>query len=373
MSLEADPVIARFQETLRDGAACQVTVDRDGNDAFRIQIDPCQEGARTLTEGELESALPAGSRWFPALHWHSYMGGSLVDREGRQWLWLGVMKVKAHPSRHAFPVYVGYFYPADSESRARVSQGLRVLADRIHPVEQGLPPEQVLWSAFERVESQQPPEHARHEARILRAAAALNGEFPHFATLLIEREQVRRLQALRRHHPVLGVYVDGMLDPPRSAGQAERGTPARSLLCQVAGGIARYLSSRRQQRGQEPASRGPQASRKSPMGASAPEPQTARALCEAGYTLLQEAEAKQARLEKCCLEAQGLLRRALELTPGDVDARSGLARAATLLKHFDDAEALLRELLAGELSDSVRRTLEVELARVHVMKAGHGR
>lgn len=123
-------VLNRLKSYFGQDASAAITVNRNEQDGYAIRIVP---GGKVLvprlTEADVIALLPAGSRWLPAVGWHSYFGVPFRF-DGELWLALGVELVKRHHSRGAYILFVAFIFPFHRPPIRRLAE----LANELHMI-----------------------------------------------------------------------------------------------------------------------------------------------------------------------------------------------------------------------------------------------
>lgn len=208
-----DLALQRVESYFARNASTSIAVNRNEQDSYAIYITP--EGHdRTpyLIEADAIALLPAGSRWLPAVGWHSYFGIPFRF-DGEMWLALGAEYVKQHHSRGATVSFLAFTFPLHSvplrslEELANELQSSQSVADRAKArrsvldraakvISDGLGKLRLHDSRYRVVNagSRTPAEHVGVETRIIREAIESYGkrESLLFRTLILSENELPR-------------------------------------------------------------------------------------------------------------------------------------------------------------------------------------
>jgi hypothetical protein len=201
-------------------ALASIIVNRNEQNGYSIRVvskDECL--SPRLTEADVITLLPAGSRWLPAVGWHSYFGIPFRF-DNKIWLAAGAEVVNRHQARGAYVSFFAFIFPfhqppirqlaelaielgatlpeqvpvrpANSQ-RLFFEHALKFMADGFSRLD-------LLGHSYKVVESSSrtPAEHTKVEAEIIREAAESYSkrELLLFRTLILSENQLERHQSL---------------------------------------------------------------------------------------------------------------------------------------------------------------------------------
>jgi len=162
-----------LNELLVNCAGFHVVFERDDNDEFVLDVSSLKNNNPSIDtppDSELFHFLPQGGHWNQALGWRSFFGIPYRYKD-RLWLALGLVKVREHDHRGAFPRSEIYLVDFHSENLGELLSriGCRVAGkdDKQAPV----PRHGALIG-----QAAELSEHLELEGRILRGAAAAYSE-----------------------------------------------------------------------------------------------------------------------------------------------------------------------------------------------------
>ncbi|MFB6344914.1 MAG: hypothetical protein ABEK50_03965 [bacterium] len=190
---ETSPSTSEFkllEEVVRDDAACRVDFDRDDTDSFSLSTEffnrthGLEDG---LSKTDVLPLLPSGSVWNRIKGWRSFVGIPYQFGD-RLWLVLGLMKVREHKTRGAFPVASYYFLDFDS---APLDDILNRIVRNLKPTDQGQNSDKPAYGAV-LGDARQPENHTETELWILRRAKAAYARDQRllFRTAVLSEEEI---------------------------------------------------------------------------------------------------------------------------------------------------------------------------------------
>jgi hypothetical protein len=213
-----EPICGKLSSHFGRESLALISVGYDKQDGYSICLRLMSADLTPrLTEADVIPLLPAGSRWLPAVGWHSYFGIPF-SFEDKMWLAVGAEIVNAHHSRGAYIAFCAFVFPFN---RPPVRQ-LMQLADELeaippavgrsqtapHPVTlesslkfiaDGLRKVRLLDHDYRiiKAKSINPAEHVKVEAHIIRKAAEAYAreELLLFRTLILSENQLGQLSS----------------------------------------------------------------------------------------------------------------------------------------------------------------------------------